>query len=71
MSATLELTQQLVARASVTPTDGGCQDLMAERLARLGFSIERLRYGNVENLWARRGESGPLLCFAGDRKSVV
>jgi succinyl-diaminopimelate desuccinylase len=65
MSATLELTQQLMARASVTPTDGGCQDLMAERLGRLGFSIERLRYGNVENLWARRGESGPLLCFAG------
>jgi succinyl-diaminopimelate desuccinylase len=65
MSATLELTQQLMSRASVTPADGGCQDLMAERLARLGFSIERLRYGNVENLWARRGALSPLLCFAG------
>jgi succinyl-diaminopimelate desuccinylase len=65
MSATLELTQELMARASVTPADEGCQDLMAERLARLGFQIERLRYGNVDNLWARRGAAGPVLCFAG------
>ena len=43
MSATLELTEQLIARASVTPTDGGCQELMAERLARAGFAVERLR----------------------------
>jgi len=65
MSASLELTQQLMARASVTPADEGCQDLMAERLARLGFKIERLRYGNVDNLWARRGPASPVLCFAG------
>jgi succinyl-diaminopimelate desuccinylase len=65
MSATLELTEQLIARASVTPTDGGCQELMAERLARAGFVVERLRYGNVDNFWARRGGVGPLLCFAG------
>jgi len=65
MSATLELTQQLMARASVTPADEGCQDLMAERLGRLGFQIERLRYGNVDNLWARRGPASPVLCFAG------
>ena len=65
MSATLELTQALIARASVTPTDGGCQDLLGERLARLGFQVERLRYGSVENLWARRGPAGPVLCFAG------
>jgi len=65
MSATLELTEQLIARASVTPTDGGCQELMAERLSRAGFEVERLRYGNVDNLWARRGSGGPLLCFAG------
>jgi succinyl-diaminopimelate desuccinylase len=65
MSATLELTEQLIARASVTPTDGGCQELMAERLARAGFAVERLRYGNVDNFWARRGSGGPLLCFAG------
>jgi succinyl-diaminopimelate desuccinylase len=65
MSETLELTQQLMARASVTPADEGCQDLMAERLARLGFQVERLRYGNVDNLWARRGPASPVLCFAG------
>ncbi len=65
MSATLELTQELMARASVTPADEGCQELMAARLARIGFRIERLRYGNVENLWARRGQDGPVLCFAG------
>jgi succinyl-diaminopimelate desuccinylase len=65
MSATLQLTQELIARASVTPADEGCQGLLAGRLARLGFEIEQLRYGSVDNLWARHGRSGPLLCFAG------
>ena len=65
MSATLELTQDLMARRSVTPADEGCQDLMARRLAAAGFTIERLRYGIVDNLWARRGTTGPVLCFAG------
>src|SRR6204780_4166223 len=65
MSATLELTEQLIARPSVTPTDGGCQELMSQRLARAGFEVERLRYGNVDNFWARRGSGGPVLCFAG------
>jgi succinyl-diaminopimelate desuccinylase len=65
MSATLQLTQELIARASVTPADEGCQDLLAQRLARAGFEVERLRYGNVENFWARHGRSAPLLCFAG------
>jgi succinyl-diaminopimelate desuccinylase len=65
MSQTLELTQDLIARNSVTPADGGCQQVMADRLAALGFTIEHLRYGNVENLWARRGNEGPVLCFAG------
>jgi succinyl-diaminopimelate desuccinylase len=65
MSATLELTQDLMARRSVTPADEGCQDVMARRLEAVGFRIERLRYGLVDNLWARRGTSGPLLCFAG------
>ena len=65
MSATLELTHDLIARASVTPADEGCQDLMASRLSQVGFRVERLRYGNVDNLWARRGDGGPLLCFAG------
>ncbi|HTP39546.1 MAG TPA: succinyl-diaminopimelate desuccinylase [Steroidobacteraceae bacterium] len=65
MSATLELTQNLIARASVTPADLGCQTLMADRLAAAGFRIEHLRYGNVDNLWATRGSEGPVLCFAG------
>jgi succinyl-diaminopimelate desuccinylase len=65
MSATLELAHELIARASVTPADGGCQDLMAARLSKLGFQVERLRYGSVENLWARRGKGAPVLCFAG------
>jgi len=65
MSSTLELTQELIARRSVTPADGGCQDLLAQRLAALGFEVERLRYGEVENLWARHGSGPPVLCFAG------
>src|SRR5262245_30632989 len=65
MSATLELTQDLMSRRSVTPVDEGCQDVMARRLEAVGFRIERLRYGLVDNLWARRGDSGPVLCFAG------
>jgi succinyl-diaminopimelate desuccinylase len=65
MSQTLELTQDLMARKSVTPADEGCQDVMIGRLEALGFRVERLRYGNVDNFWARRGESGPVFCFAG------
>ena len=65
MSATLELTQDLIARNSVTPADEGCQEVMATRLGRLGFRVEKLRYGNVDNLWAVRGEASPVLCFAG------
>jgi succinyl-diaminopimelate desuccinylase len=65
MSATIDLTHELIARASVTPADEGCQQLMARRLASIGFQVEHLRYGNVDNLWARRGNGGPLLCFAG------
>ena len=65
MSQTLELTQNLMARRSVTPADEGCQEVMIGRLEALGFRIERLRYGNVENFWARRGTDGPVFCFAG------
>ena len=64
-SAVLDLTCDLIARNSVTPADAGCQRVMAERLAALGFTIETLRFGNVENLWARRGQASPVLCFAG------
>jgi succinyl-diaminopimelate desuccinylase len=65
MSQTLELTQNLMARRSVTPADEGCQDVMVARLEAAGFRIERLRYGNVDNFWARRGTDGPVFCFAG------
>ncbi len=64
-SATLALTQDLIRCASVTPADGGCQALLAERLRRLGFALEPMRRGEVDNLWARRGTRGPVVCFAG------
>ena len=65
MSATLEFSSALIARASVTPDDKGCQQLLAERLEKIGFVIENLRFGDVDNLWARRGTSAPLFAFAG------
>jgi succinyl-diaminopimelate desuccinylase len=65
MSKTLDLTCDLMSRASVSPTDGGCQALMCERLEALGFKIEQLHFGNVENFWARRGGEAPVFCFAG------
>src|SRR5579863_4437283 len=65
MSQTIELTKDLITRRSLTPADEGCQALIAARLAAAGFRIEPLRYGNVENLWAQRGASGPVFCFAG------
>lgn len=65
MSPTLELARQLIARASVTPDDLGCQDLLGDRLATMGFSLEPMRFGEVHNLWARRGSDAPLFCFAG------
>lgn len=65
MSDTLALTQQLIALPSVTPLDHGCQHLIAERLAPLGFQAEFLNFEEVENLWLRRGTEGPIFCFAG------
>ena len=65
MSQAIELTRDLISRRSVTPADEGCQTLLAQRLARIGFVIEPLPFGNVANFWARRGDQGPLLCFAG------
>ena len=64
-SATLNLSKSLIARRSVTPEDAGCQALLAERLAALGFHIEHLRFGEVDNLWARLGAQQPLFVFAG------
>lgn len=65
MSKTLELAKDLISRQSNTPLDAGCQDLMISRLEPLGFKIERMRFGDVDNFYARRGTSGPLLVFAG------
>jgi succinyl-diaminopimelate desuccinylase len=65
MSQALDLTRDLLARRSLTPADEGCQQQMAQRLAQVGFLIEPMPFGNVTNLWARRGRTGPVLCFAG------
>jgi succinyl-diaminopimelate desuccinylase len=65
MSDTVELARELISRRSVTPEDGGCQELIAARLAAIGFRIEPVRCGEVTNLWARRGSGAPLVCFAG------
>ena len=65
MSDTLDLCSELIRRASVTPKDAGCQQLMAERLSAAGFHCENLRFGEVDNLWAERGDDGPILVFAG------
>lgn len=64
-SNTLELAKALIARRSLTPDDAGCQEILIERLQALGFTIEKMRFGNVDNFWARRGTSGPLVAFAG------
>ena len=65
MSATLELTKDLISRPSVTPEDFGCQLLLASRLEAIGFTVEHLRFGDTDNIWARRGQQGPVLAFAG------
>ncbi len=65
MSETLQLARDLIARPSVTPDDQGCQQLLGERLAALGFKLEFMNFGAVTNLWARRGNEGPVLAFAG------
>ncbi len=65
LSPTLQLTIDLMERRSVTPLDDGCQHLMQQRLAALGFDIVPLRFGDVDNFWAVRGDGGNILCFAG------
>lgn len=65
LSPTLSLTIDLMRRRSVTPHDDGCQQLMMERLAAIGFRSVPLRFGAVDNFWAVRGDAGPILCFAG------
>ena len=65
MTATLDLAKQLISIPSVTPDDMGCQKIIADRLSKIGFKIENLRYGEVDNLWARYGNQSPLFVFAG------
>ena len=65
MSKTLELAIDLLKRQSNTPNDAGCQEVMIARLEKLGFNIERMRFGNVDNFYARKGSTPPLLVFAG------
>jgi len=65
MTDTLALARELIARRSITPEDGGCQEVLAACLRPLGFRLEPLTSGGVTNLWARRGTASPLVCFAG------
>jgi len=64
-SAVIDLARQLISCASITPNDAGCQEMIAERLRKVGFQCEALRYGDVDNLWARYGTASPLFVFAG------
>lgn len=65
MSSTLELCSDLISRASVSPDDQGCQELLGARLQALGFNVEAMPFADVKNIWARRGTDAPLFCFAG------
>lgn len=65
LSLTLQLTMELIRRRSVTPEDADCQIVMIQRLAAIGFQVEHLRFGDVDNFWAVRGQAGPILAFAG------
>jgi succinyl-diaminopimelate desuccinylase len=65
LQATLTLAKKLINLASVTPDDAGCQRLLSARLQAIGFQVEHMRFGNVDNFWARRGTERPVLAFAG------
>jgi Acetylornithine deacetylase/Succinyl-diaminopimelate desuccinylase and related deacylases len=64
-TATLDLSLELLRQPSVTPIDHTCQNIMADRLAKIGFNIENMRFDDVDNLWARKGTEAPVFCFAG------
>lgn len=64
-NSTLTLAQMLIARRSLTPNDDGCQQILIHRLAGLGFKDEHMDFGEVQNLWLRKGTEGPVVCFAG------
>ena len=65
LSSTLNLATALISRASVTPKDEGCQDLLTNELTPIGFVSEKMNFGEVENIWLRKGTESPLFCFAG------
>jgi len=65
MSKTLETAIELISKASITPDDAGCQTLLADRLSKIGFHIEKMPFEEVDNLWARRNSAPPLFVFAG------
>ena len=65
MSDTLQLTKDLISKASVTPEDKGCQLMMTDHLKKIGFAISDLKFGEVDNFWATRGNSEPVFVFAG------
>lgn len=65
MTAVLDLLKHLISRPSITPNDAGCQELIANHLKKYGFKIEKMRFGQVDNLWARIGTESPLIVFAG------
>ena len=65
MNPTIELAKELISRASLTPLDEGCQDLISQRLKKIGFNIENMPFEEVKNLWATYGEGGPLFIFLG------
>jgi len=65
MNPTVELAKELISRASLTPLDEGCQDLISQRLKKIGFNIENMPFEEVKNLWATYGEGGPLFIFLG------
>ncbi len=64
-AATFDLARELISRSSVTPNDAGCQEVVRQRLVHVGFKSEPMRFGDVDNLWIRRGTTAPLVCFAG------
>lgn len=64
-SSTLALCKALITKPSITPDDAGCQALMIKRLQAIGFNVEKMLFAEVENFWARKGNDGPVLAFAG------
>jgi succinyl-diaminopimelate desuccinylase len=65
MNSTIELAKELISRASVTPEDCGCQQLIAERLEKIGFRSEHMCFDEVDNLWITHGTGAPYLIYVG------